>query len=98
VVGTLKQECFNHLIVLNENHARRIFKSYLEYYHEARTHLGLKKDTPDGRAVEPPSMGCRCACRTRVVTREASSSRLIGSIAAVVRVLDENRKSTTRIK
>jgi len=57
VVGTLKRECLNHVIVLNENHARRILKSYLTYYHDARTHLGLAKDTPDGRAVEPPELG-----------------------------------------
>jgi putative transposase len=57
MVGTLKRECLNQVIVLNENHARRVLKSYLEYYHEARTHLGLGKDTPDGRAVEPPGLG-----------------------------------------
>lgn len=57
VVGTLKRECLNHVIVLSESHARRVLKSYLKYYHEARTHLGLAKDTPDGRAVEPPEIG-----------------------------------------
>ncbi len=57
VVGTLKRECLNHVIVLSENHARRILKSYLAYYHDARTHLGLAKDTPYGRAVEPPVLG-----------------------------------------
>jgi transposase InsO family protein len=56
-VGTLKRECLNHVIVLNENHARRILKSYLAYYHEARTHLGLAKDTPAGREVESPELG-----------------------------------------
>lgn len=57
VVGTIKRECLNHMIVLGENHARRILKSYLEYYHGSRTHLGLDKDTPDGRTVELPELG-----------------------------------------
>ena len=57
VVGTLKRECLNHVIIMNQDHLRRILKSYLEYYHESRTHLGLDKDAPDGRQVEPPDHG-----------------------------------------
>jgi transposase InsO family protein len=57
VVGTLKRECLNHMIVFNEAHARRILRDYLEYYHGSRTHLGLDKDAPDGRAVEPVELG-----------------------------------------
>ncbi|MBM3496720.1 MAG: transposase family protein [Armatimonadetes bacterium] len=57
VVGTLKRECLNHVIVFNEAHARRILRGYLEYYHGSRTHLGLDKDAPDGRTVEPPALG-----------------------------------------
>jgi hypothetical protein len=57
VVGTLKRECLNHMIVFNERHARRIVGNYLEYYHKSRTHLGLDKNTPDGREVEPPERG-----------------------------------------
>lgn len=40
-----------------EQHARRIVRNYLDYYHGSRTHLGLAKDAPDGRAVEPPELG-----------------------------------------
>ena len=57
IVGTLKRECPNHVIVFNEQHARQILRRYLEYYHGSRTHLGLGKDTPDGRVVEPPQLG-----------------------------------------
>jgi putative transposase len=57
VVGTLTRECLNHVIVFNEAHARRVLRGYVEYYHGSRTHLGLDKDTPDGRAVEPPELG-----------------------------------------
>ncbi len=57
VVGTLKRECLDHMIVFNEEHTRRVLKKYLEYYHGSRTHLGLGKDAPDGRDVEPPPSG-----------------------------------------
>lgn len=57
VVGTLKRECLNHMIIFNEKHLRQILKNYLEYYHEDRTHLGLAKDTPVGREVEPVERG-----------------------------------------
>jgi len=57
VVGSLKRECLNHVIVFGERHARRVLKGYLEYYHGSRTHLGLENDSPDGRVVEPPELG-----------------------------------------
>jgi len=57
VVGSLKRECLNHVIVFGERHAKRLLKGYLEYYHESRTHLGLEKDAPDGRPVELPDLG-----------------------------------------
>lgn len=61
VVGTLKRECLNHMIVFNEDHARSIVRKFLEYYHDDRTHLGLGKDAPSGRVVEPPEIGpVRC--------------------------------------
>ncbi len=43
VVGTLKRECLNHVIVFNEAHARRIIRGYLEYYHGSRTHPGARQ-------------------------------------------------------
>ena len=47
----------DHVIVLGESHLHRIIKSYVAYYHKARTHLSLGKDAPEPRAVQPPSMG-----------------------------------------
>jgi putative transposase len=52
VIGSIRRECLNHLIVINDNHLRRILKNYFHYYHESRTHLSLDKDTPDFRAVQ----------------------------------------------
>jgi len=57
MVGTIKRECLNHMILLGEDHTRRILKRYFEYYHEARPHFGLDKDAPVHRKVEPPHLG-----------------------------------------
>ncbi len=56
-VGTLRRDCLNHVIVLSENHLRRIVRNYLSYYHSSRTHLSLNKDAPEPRAIEPPQSG-----------------------------------------
>ena len=52
VIGSIRRECFDRLIVLNERHLRRALKEYLIYYHEHRTHLGLNKDAPQTREIE----------------------------------------------
>ena len=53
VIGSIRRECLNHVIVLNDTHLRRILRAYLAYYHRSRTHLALWKDAPDGRACSP---------------------------------------------
>jgi putative transposase len=57
MVGTLKRECLNHMIILNERHARRIIGEFLQYYHDDRTHQGLDQETPGGREIEVPDIG-----------------------------------------
>src|SRR5881409_2954444 len=57
LVGSIRRECLDHVIVLGEGHLRAILKSYFAYYHRARTHLSLGKDAPDPRPVQPPSAG-----------------------------------------
>jgi hypothetical protein len=58
VIGTLRRELLDHVIVLGEPHLCRLLRRYLdEYYHPCRTHLSLGKDTPMGREVEPPEIG-----------------------------------------
>ena len=57
VIGSIRRECLDNVIVLNERHLRRILVSYLDYYHGSRTHLSLGKDTPDGRPVQPAGSG-----------------------------------------
>jgi transposase InsO family protein len=51
-IGSIRRECLNHMIVLSEQHLRRILKSYFRYYHESRTHLSLSKDAPESRAIQ----------------------------------------------
>jgi transposase InsO family protein len=57
LVGSVRRECLDHVIVLGERHLHRIVKSYFAYYHRSRTHLSLSKDAPDPREVCPPTMG-----------------------------------------
>ena len=52
LIGTLRRECLDHVVVLNETHLRRLLREYLIYYHGARTHLSLAKDAPEPRLVE----------------------------------------------
>jgi transposase InsO family protein len=58
LIGTIRRECLDHVIVLDERHLRRVLCEYLEnYYHPSRTHLSLGKDSPIPRPVQPPQMG-----------------------------------------
>lgn len=51
LIGSMRRECLNHVVVLNKWHLRRLLKSYLSYYHCSRTHLALAKDAPESREV-----------------------------------------------
>ena len=57
VIGTIRRECLDHVIVLNEASLYRQGKSFLAYYHESRTHLSLAKDVPEPRPVHSPERG-----------------------------------------
>jgi putative transposase len=57
VIGSIRRECLDHVIVFHENSLRRTLNSYLDYYHRSRTHLSLAKDSPEPRAIQPPEMG-----------------------------------------
>ena len=57
VIGSIRRDCLDHVIVLNERHLRRILREYFSYYHTCRTHLSLNKDPPEPRMVEPPELG-----------------------------------------
>ena len=57
LIGSVRRECLNHIVVLGERHLRRILIAYFAYYHRARTHLSLDKDAPAGRPIAPPGLG-----------------------------------------
>jgi transposase InsO family protein len=57
IIGSIRRECLDHVIIFNEKHLRRVLTSYFRYYHESRTHLGLEKDCPKSRSVEPIDLG-----------------------------------------
>ena len=57
LIGSIRRECLNHVIVFNERSLRRILRSYVDYHQRWRTHLALGKDTPIGRQVKPPAVG-----------------------------------------
>jgi transposase InsO family protein len=52
LIGTLRRECLDRMLIFGEAHLRQILTSYGSYYNESRTHLSLHKDTPLGRAVQ----------------------------------------------
>jgi putative transposase len=57
VIGSIRRECLDHVIIINERHLRRVLSSYVRYYHEWRTHLSLNKDCPETRPILPPAAG-----------------------------------------
>jgi len=52
LIGSIRRECTDHLIVLNAEHLRRILAKYAAYYNEIRTHVSLGKNAPCTRAIE----------------------------------------------
>jgi putative transposase len=51
IIGSIRRECLNRVIVLNEQHLKRILQSYVDYYHESRTHLSLQRNSPVPRDI-----------------------------------------------
>jgi putative transposase len=79
MIGSIRRECLNHVIVINEWHLRRILKSYFSYYHRSRTHLSLDKDAPEssgstGWPDHSNSGGRRIASSLRTPGRIASDA------------------------
>jgi putative transposase len=57
LIGSIRRECLDHVIVVNEWHLTRILASYFAYYHRFRTHLSLAMDCPEPRPIQPPECG-----------------------------------------
>jgi len=52
LIGSIRRECLDHVIILNETHLRGILEGYVRYYNTQRTHLGINKDSPEPREVQ----------------------------------------------
>ena len=57
VIGSIRRECLDHVIVLGEAHLKHILTRYFQYYHESRCHLALDRNSPRPRQVEAPDRG-----------------------------------------
>ena len=57
LIGSIRRECLDHVIVLHERHLRRLLTEYFDYYHHWRTHRALAMDCPRPRPVQPPKVG-----------------------------------------
>jgi len=57
LIGSIRRECPDHVMVFNEASLRRILSSYIDHYHHTRTHLSLWKDAPESRPVQRPGSG-----------------------------------------
>jgi transposase InsO family protein len=55
LIGSIRRELLDHVVVLNEQHLRRLLKTYVDYYNQWRTHRSLEGDAPDTRPVRPAS-------------------------------------------
>jgi putative transposase len=57
VIGSIRRECLDHLVIFNERHLRWVLSSYVDYYHRTRTHLALEKDCPEQRPIQAGRIG-----------------------------------------
>jgi putative transposase len=65
LIGSIRRECLDHVIIFNERHLRQVLRAYVVYYHRSRTHLALAKDPPEARAVDATGTG-RIVARSEV--------------------------------
>jgi putative transposase len=57
VIGSIRRECLDHFLILNDAHLRRLLRAYVAYYNAVRPHQALDNHCPRLREVEPPTLG-----------------------------------------
>jgi putative transposase len=57
LIGSIRRDCLNHVVILGESHLRRILGRHFHYYHKYRTHLSLEKDAPESRPIQDANLG-----------------------------------------
>jgi putative transposase len=55
--GSIRRECLDHFLILNDAHLRRLLRAYLAYYNNVRPHQSLDNNCPQPRTIEPPPRG-----------------------------------------
>jgi hypothetical protein len=78
LIGSIRREYLNHVIVFNAAHLRPVLTRYFAYYHESRTHLSLDRNAPVAREVEPPERGEVIAAAQAVLMSVYRTLRLRG--------------------
>jgi transposase InsO family protein len=99
IIGSIRRECLDHVIIFDERQLRRVLSAYFEYHHRSRTHLSLAKDCPEPRPIQPPSAGpnldhCRGAGRRRrpqLRARVQARSELAPMRSALFRIPEYRR-------
>jgi transposase InsO family protein len=82
VIGSIRRECLDHCLILNEVHLRRLLRGYIGYYNTARPHQSLDHNSPQPREVHPPESWAR---GVHPAGRWAPSPRPAGGLIAVGR-------------
>ena len=90
LIGSMRRECVDHVIVLNERSLHRILRSYIDYYHLWRTHLSLGKDAPVSRRVEP----ARCTGRGHGDAARGRPAPQLPSSRGLTTAMDGRRRKT----
>jgi transposase InsO family protein len=57
LIGSIRRECLDHVLVLHAGHLHRVLADYFDYFHRHRPHRGLNQDCPEPRPIEPPDQG-----------------------------------------
>jgi transposase InsO family protein len=57
VIGSIRRECLDHVVIISEAHLRRLLRRYCAYYNRSRPHQALENNSPIPRQVQPPSRG-----------------------------------------
>ena len=74
VIGTLRRECLDHVIVLNERHFSRVLREYVDHYNAVRPHRTLSLDSPDGSEPQLKPIGSARVVRRKVLTAFRAST------------------------
>jgi transposase InsO family protein len=96
LIGSIRRECVDHIIVLGEVHLRQVLKSYARYYNATRTHLALDKDAPVSRPVERTGVVRSRAILGGLITIHPSLSFRYAQRCGAIRIDRQRRRPYRR--